>query len=849
MEVDDEEPSPDFSEETRSKHAKLLADYSKIFPVAAKLLMMKEADVRIGTPCACGNAIREVRCLDCTQFSPLCRSCWVNAHKHHPFHWAKFWSHEQGYFVRQDISVLLDSDYGIPLGHDGEHCPKALKAILMTVVDLNGVHATKITTCQCGDNGRWRQLFDADLFPATVVEPQTAFTFHLLQDWQIMTLQSKITTYHYIRALRRLTDNVFTGNVPDPYKQFIFVTRIWPLLEAKKQFGRLHSDGMNELFPHRPKGNLMLYCPACPEPDVNMESGWERTPHLNSLKRTVDGNFKTRNYDKKNNTNDVSLFGGRAYMPSEQRYQHYLETVLQLQKEKMTCNHLNVANSVNHAKFKNQSSVDMTYGERHALVDLAMELDLEAAIFDKGHEPNCIWSYDNMCGLTPNISQCWHKYHKCFAYQIDKSRWLIPACHIKNHGPGCVPLYCYVYKPCTSHFHAEMVEYGWAVFNGVGPSVLQMNPGHRIDMLVIHYGDWNWRKTVGLARQLVKVLNHAKKQYIEKRNHFISLCELNESRVVAWSAMDRSPHVDPRNKRSVMSVYEHNHEKAPILKALVDRLMSSKDTITVSSGDVKVGAAVSWLQEGLALAQLQACICRIAKTCKANPTTEVRSRCTKLSTRIDKWHKEQTRFMCSIALQLVGQSAEEPKDQCLFLPSDFSASDRQKFHLLGLGNKQVQMLEVALGDIINTLQTTCKTLTAAYEHKIKHARGQDANTRLNQEIHSIEAKWETLIADYMLFRDALHALGALDEVKWRPLMVKDTFRKSTEKRRTPGDSQVTEGNLWNMTRVGFSTSDPKIAGGLLFEHGNVGEDEDEDDEGGDTSEDPIFNINDLKYFV
>jgi len=49
--------------------------------------------------------------------------------------------------------------------------------------------------------------------------------------------------------------------------------------------------------------------------------------------------------------------------------------------------------------------------------------------------------------------------------------------------------------------------------------------------------------------------------------------------------------------------------------------------------------------------------------------------------------------------------------------------------------------------------------------------------------------------------------------------------------------------------VGFSTSDPKIAGGLLFEHGNVGEDKDEDDEGGDsgTLEDPIFNVNDLKY--
>lgn len=84
----------------------------------------------------------------------------------------------------------------------------------MTVVDLNGVHAMKVTTCQCGGNSKWHQLFDADLFPATVADPQSAFTFHLLRDWQVMTLQSKVTAYHYIHALCHLTDNVFTGNVP-----------------------------------------------------------------------------------------------------------------------------------------------------------------------------------------------------------------------------------------------------------------------------------------------------------------------------------------------------------------------------------------------------------------------------------------------------------------------------------------------------------------------------------------------------------------------------------------------------------------------------------------------------------
>lgn len=125
-----------------------------------------------------------------------------------------------------------------------------------------------------------------------------------------------------------------------------------------------------------------------------------------------------------------------------------------------------------------------------------------------------------------------------------------------------------------------------------------------------------------IARQLLKDLNDAKRQYVEKRDHFAGLCQLNDAKVLKWTAMDRSPHVDPRNKRTVVSVYSHNNEKgmsfsihavvdflvestAPTLKALVDRLMSSKDSIIISSGNVKVGAVAAWLMEGLAIFQLQ----------------------------------------------------------------------------------------------------------------------------------------------------------------------------------------------------------------------------------------------------
>lgn len=141
----------------------------------------------------------------------------------------------------------------------------------------------------------------------------------------------------------------------------MFVSRIWPLLESEKRFGHLYGDGMEISYPRRPQGNLMVYCPSCPEVGVNMEPGWETTPpnlryvvfcvwyqsrsflsfafrHLHSSRRTIDGNMKCGNYGKKNNMNDISLFAGRAYMPEENAYEHYLRTVPQLQKEVRTVN-------------------------------------------------------------------------------------------------------------------------------------------------------------------------------------------------------------------------------------------------------------------------------------------------------------------------------------------------------------------------------------------------------------------------------------------------------------------------------------------------------------------------------
>ena len=52
--------------------------------------------------------------------------------------------------------------------------------------------------------------------------------------------------------------------------------RVYRVIIATKRLGQAH--GIDKILCRRPAGNLMVYCPSCPEPGVNMEVGWERTP-------------------------------------------------------------------------------------------------------------------------------------------------------------------------------------------------------------------------------------------------------------------------------------------------------------------------------------------------------------------------------------------------------------------------------------------------------------------------------------------------------------------------------------------------------------------------------------------
>lgn len=197
-------------------HRSEFQGFQDALPLLSRLILAHEADPFVGTPCSCGQGLRTTQCDDCASYPTGCNECFIADHRNHPFHWARVWDSNQGFFVRKDISTLRPQGYAIHLGHGGDPCPNHASNEDMdrvfTVVTGNGIHTTQVQFCMCDKApNRPKQLLGLRLFPATFARPTMAFSFELLDQFQNLRTTSADA---FIRSLRRLTDNAFNANVP-----------------------------------------------------------------------------------------------------------------------------------------------------------------------------------------------------------------------------------------------------------------------------------------------------------------------------------------------------------------------------------------------------------------------------------------------------------------------------------------------------------------------------------------------------------------------------------------------------------------------------------------------------------
>ncbi|KAF9470934.1 hypothetical protein BDN70DRAFT_820674, partial [Pholiota conissans] len=194
------------------------------------------------------------RCRDCTFPRILCRRCMRVTHRENPLHRVECWNGQffQRAHLREVGTYLLNS--------------------YVCVVHTNGLHDICLVYCTCQgiENGHADLMFNR-FVPSTFDKYSTLFTTAVLDDFRMANLEMKASTYQYFQALRRKTNPTNPMAVPSRYRELLRMSRQWRSLKKLKWsgFGHTGSDYRNPI-----PGELTLFCPACPQPNINLPANW-----------------------------------------------------------------------------------------------------------------------------------------------------------------------------------------------------------------------------------------------------------------------------------------------------------------------------------------------------------------------------------------------------------------------------------------------------------------------------------------------------------------------------------------------------------------------------------------------
>ena len=160
-------------------------------------------------------------------------------------------------------------------GHAGGFSYPALGTSLR-VVHINGIHHIAMVSCECRGCGLLPlDLLAARLLPSSFKRVRTLFTTQLLDRFRLCNLELKASAYQFYQLLRRLSRPMAPADVPDLYREFRRMSRLWRWMKRLKwagygNRGRKVSDVQ--------AGELTIFCAACPQRGINIADDWENDP-------------------------------------------------------------------------------------------------------------------------------------------------------------------------------------------------------------------------------------------------------------------------------------------------------------------------------------------------------------------------------------------------------------------------------------------------------------------------------------------------------------------------------------------------------------------------------------------
>ena len=144
------------------------------------------------------------------------------------------------------------------------------------IAHTNGIHHLGVVTCTCrGLDDLPADLMFSRLVPSSFTIIRTLFTTMALDTFRLANLEMKASAYSYYKFIHRLTAKT-TSNVPDLYPDLRKLSRAWRWMKKLKWAGFGHKTA----DPTTPAaGELSIFCPACPQPDINLPEDWKTDPN------------------------------------------------------------------------------------------------------------------------------------------------------------------------------------------------------------------------------------------------------------------------------------------------------------------------------------------------------------------------------------------------------------------------------------------------------------------------------------------------------------------------------------------------------------------------------------------
>ncbi|KAG2103729.1 uncharacterized protein F5147DRAFT_746669 [Suillus discolor] len=709
----------------------------------------------------------------------------------------------------------------IQLGHiTGRQCVNPHRAFNddFVIIDIFSIHEVSLDFCGCAiAKSCMQQLLRMSLFPSTTSDPKTAATFHssfgachrVLEQYHLLSFESKISAYEFYHGLRRMSDNTGLLLIKDRYESFMWMIRKWRHLKMLKRSGRGHDPKGVEATA---QGECAVLCPACPHPGKNLPDNWKYAPRriswLYGLFLAIDANFRLKCKAVLNDSVDPSLSSGWAYFVEDEAYKGFLDSNSDNTQEKSTCSSHNAVNmadtksncglaatglgTVNCARhnMKRPNAVgDLQKGKRYVNMDYLFFSTLRHTVIDTLNV-----SYDIVCQ--------WHKklWHHMSTFPF----------HLPAHIEECQTSFSFNFKSGVGRTDGEAPERGWANINPVASSTKEMGPGARRDTLDDYFGDSNWKKVVKLGHTM---LHKMKDALPERQDHHEALDDLEEglrgeysASLTQWREQVEAWERDPAKPNPFK-------RRAEIVTMASARLELARD----DQNDIQTGTCLALhkdctpsvlISTGLELEEQQASL-RVHAT--DNQEGKMLQQNNTLQCRIDTWTKLQELYMPSLAALRVSESSVSggiatavatPETVKLWLPSQMGKTAPCDTRLQTI---EWKLRYVQAHDALRSLRSNLCAQTAILKYKDRNLRGQGANTRARNTLKAVEARLEAAASTYERAHKALVVLAPLlNQTGWhsslRPLNQAD-IRSMTDL--LWGESEGTRklSWIWNMARA------------------------------------------------